>query len=124
MLITPLLYCRQLLLPEKYPPPTELLDLQPLPVSALRNKAFEALYKDIGVFNPIQTQVKARFPMFRDVCAPVLLVLLCCGRAARLLGQHAAGSESFTLGWSLMLRVRAATEQMHCTKVSVPVHGN
>jgi hypothetical protein len=52
--------CRQLILPEKYPPPTELLDLQPLPVSALRNKAFEALYRDLGTFNPIQTQVQQR----------------------------------------------------------------
>ncbi|ELU09831.1 hypothetical protein CAPTEDRAFT_222545 [Capitella teleta] len=49
---------RHLLLPEKYPPPTELLDLQPLPVSALRNPAFEALYQQkFPFFNPIQTQV-------------------------------------------------------------------
>uniref|UniRef100_A0A8C0J7N6 Activating signal cointegrator 1 complex subunit 3 n=1 Tax=Chelonoidis abingdonii TaxID=106734 RepID=A0A8C0J7N6_CHEAB len=47
-----------LILPEKYPPPTELLDLQPLPVSALRNSAFESLYQDkFPFFNPIQTQV-------------------------------------------------------------------
>uniref|UniRef100_T1JH32 U5 small nuclear ribonucleoprotein 200 kDa helicase n=1 Tax=Strigamia maritima TaxID=126957 RepID=T1JH32_STRMM len=49
---------RHLILPEKYPPPTELLDLQPLPVSALRNTQFEALYNDnFAIFNPIQTQV-------------------------------------------------------------------
>ncbi|XP_055517961.1 U5 small nuclear ribonucleoprotein 200 kDa helicase [Leucoraja erinacea] len=49
---------RHLILPEKYPPPTELLDLQPLPVSALRNSAFEHLYQDkFPFFNPIQTQV-------------------------------------------------------------------
>ncbi|CAK0763687.1 DExH-box ATP-dependent RNA helicase DExH12 [Coccomyxa viridis] len=48
---------RHLLLPEKYPPPTELLDLQPLPITALRNPAFEGLYKNIKTFNPIQTQV-------------------------------------------------------------------
>ncbi|CAK8692210.1 U5 small nuclear ribonucleoprotein 200 kDa helicase-like [Clavelina lepadiformis] len=49
---------RHLILPEKYPPPTELLDLQPLPVSALRNPEFEALYEDsFPCFNPIQTQV-------------------------------------------------------------------
>ena len=36
---------RHLILPAKFPPPTELLDLQPLPVSALRNPAFEAVYK-------------------------------------------------------------------------------
>ncbi|EPB68732.1 Sec63 domain protein [Ancylostoma ceylanicum] len=50
---------RHLVLPEKYPPPTELLDLQPLPISALNNKHFEAVFqtKDIKIFNPIQTQV-------------------------------------------------------------------
>ncbi|KAF5400264.1 U5 small nuclear ribonucleoprotein helicase [Paragonimus heterotremus] len=49
---------RHLILPEKTIPPTELLDLQPLPVTALRNKDFEALYADrVRVFNPIQTQV-------------------------------------------------------------------
>ncbi|XP_042586353.1 U5 small nuclear ribonucleoprotein 200 kDa helicase-like [Cyprinus carpio] len=48
---------RHLILPEKYPPPTELLDLQPLPVSALRNAAFERLYQNFPFFNPIQTQV-------------------------------------------------------------------
>ncbi|XP_032222645.2 U5 small nuclear ribonucleoprotein 200 kDa helicase-like isoform X1 [Nematostella vectensis] len=49
---------RHLILPEKNQPPTELLDLQPLPVSALRNPAFEALYRDkFPYFNPIQTQV-------------------------------------------------------------------
>lgn len=48
---------RHLILPEKYPPPTELLDLQPLPVTALRNSAFEALYQNkFPFFNPIQTQ--------------------------------------------------------------------
>uniref|UniRef100_A0AAR2JZQ8 U5 small nuclear ribonucleoprotein 200 kDa helicase n=1 Tax=Pygocentrus nattereri TaxID=42514 RepID=A0AAR2JZQ8_PYGNA len=52
-----LLSFRHLILPEKYPPPTELLDLQPLPVSALRNAAFESLYQNkFPFFNPIQTQ--------------------------------------------------------------------
>ncbi len=46
---------QKLILPEKYPPPTELLDLQPLPLSALNNKYYKALYS-IQVFNPIQTQ--------------------------------------------------------------------
>eukprot|EP00897_Mesotaenium_endlicherianum_P008156 jgi/Mesen1/7369/ME000381S06604 len=49
---------RHLILPEKYPPPTELLDLQPLPVTALRQPAYEALYaRQFSHFNPIQTQV-------------------------------------------------------------------
>ncbi|KAI5640821.1 sec63 brl domain-containing protein [Phthorimaea operculella] len=49
---------RHLILPEKNLPPTELLDLQPLPVSALRNRKYEQLYTDTFTqFNPVQTQV-------------------------------------------------------------------
>ncbi|KAJ2939955.1 hypothetical protein O0L34_g6662 [Tuta absoluta] len=49
---------RHLILPEKNLPPTELLDLQPLPVSALRNRKYEQLYTDtFHQFNPVQTQV-------------------------------------------------------------------
>ncbi|KAI8927207.1 Sec63 Brl domain-containing protein [Entophlyctis helioformis] len=48
---------KHLILPEKYPPHTDLLDLQPLPVAALRNKSYESIYKGIRHFNPIQTQV-------------------------------------------------------------------
>lgn len=48
-----------LILPEKFPPPTELLDLQPLPISALRNPSFEQRYlqRSFKQFNPVQTQV-------------------------------------------------------------------
>src|SRR5688572_12456066 len=51
---------RHLILPEKYPPPSELLDLQPLPLSALNNPQFEQVFAENGirVFNPIQTQGK------------------------------------------------------------------
>ncbi|KAH0834659.1 putative RNA helicase [Lanmaoa asiatica] len=49
---------KHLILPEKFPPPTPLLDLQPLPLSALHNKEFEAIYSNtIQTFNKIQTQV-------------------------------------------------------------------
>ncbi|KAI8426806.1 hypothetical protein MSG28_014489 [Choristoneura fumiferana] len=49
---------QHLILPEKNLPPTELLDLQPLPVSALRNPKFEELYAEtFPQFNPVQTQV-------------------------------------------------------------------
>ena len=47
---------RHLILPEKNMPPTELLDLQPLPVTALRNKDYENLFGELQQFNPIQTQ--------------------------------------------------------------------
>jgi pre-mRNA-splicing helicase BRR2 len=40
------------------PPPTELLDLQPLPVSALKADGFDVLYAPrLKHFNPVQTQV-------------------------------------------------------------------
>merc|ERR1712093_74087 len=52
------LVLKNLILPEKFPPPTNLLDLQPLPTSALHNSEFEAIYaKGIPSFNKIQTQV-------------------------------------------------------------------
>ncbi|XP_038129491.1 activating signal cointegrator 1 complex subunit 3 [Cyprinodon tularosa] len=47
---------QNLILPERHPPHTELLDLQPLPVTALGNREFESLYK-FTHFNPIQTQI-------------------------------------------------------------------
>jgi pre-mRNA-splicing helicase BRR2 len=46
---------RHLILPEKHPAPTELLDLQSLPVNALRNAEYEDLY-NFKYFNGIQTQ--------------------------------------------------------------------
>ncbi|KAH9988137.1 Sec63-domain-containing protein [Russula vinacea] len=49
---------KHLILPEKFPQPTALLELQPLPLSALHNKEFEAIYSSsIRTFNKIQTQV-------------------------------------------------------------------
>ncbi|RVE62284.1 hypothetical protein OJAV_G00155540 [Oryzias javanicus] len=47
---------QNLVLPERHPPHTELLDLQPLPVIALGNPEYESLYK-FTHFNPIQTQI-------------------------------------------------------------------
>ena len=64
---------RYLLLPQKFPPPTELLDLQPLPLSALGNPAFEALFPNLTHFNPIQTQAFSALYASDDnvlLCAP------------------------------------------------------
>lgn len=47
---------QNLILPERHPPHTELLDLQPLPVTALGNREYESLYK-FTHYNPIQTQI-------------------------------------------------------------------
>jgi pre-mRNA-splicing helicase BRR2 len=52
----------RLILPAPNPRETELLDLQPLPVAALKNRSFESIYAGQGEepawshFNPIQTQ--------------------------------------------------------------------
>ena len=49
---------RHMILPDKYPPSTELLHLQSFPVTALRNPAFESLYSSkFPLFNPTDTQV-------------------------------------------------------------------
>ncbi|XP_074644659.1 activating signal cointegrator 1 complex subunit 3-like [Tubulanus polymorphus] len=47
---------QHLILPERHPPHTELLDLQPLPISALNDVRLESLYKYTH-FNPVQTQI-------------------------------------------------------------------
>ena len=47
----------KLVLPEKFPAHTQLLDLQPLPVAALKRDDFKALYPRWERFNKIQTQV-------------------------------------------------------------------
>ncbi|XP_055550848.1 activating signal cointegrator 1 complex subunit 3 [Wyeomyia smithii] len=47
---------KHLILPEVHPPHTELLPLQPLPVTVLNNHKFESLYP-FTHFNPIQTQI-------------------------------------------------------------------
>jgi pre-mRNA-splicing helicase BRR2 len=65
---------KNLILPEKYPPHTELLDLQPLPVTAFKSNQIESLYPDIKQFNSIQTQVfNALYQSDENVlvCSPV-----------------------------------------------------
>ncbi|KAK8164432.1 DEAD/DEAH box helicase domain-containing protein [Phyllosticta citrichinensis] len=47
---------QKLILPEKFPQPTPLLDMQPLPVAALKRPDFQALYPDWERFNKVQTQ--------------------------------------------------------------------
>ncbi|PRW32956.1 activating signal cointegrator 1 complex subunit 3 isoform B [Chlorella sorokiniana] len=60
-----------LILPERHPPHTELLDLEPLPLSALGNPRYESLYR-FSHFNPIQTQTQA-FHTLYHTDHPVLL---------------------------------------------------
>ena len=78
---------KSLILPEKHPPHTELLDLDPLPVTALNNPQYEAMYR-FSHFNPIQTQVRE-----------CLSTLLCCGGTRSTCAQTSrpsAGIAHFT----------------------------
>lgn len=64
---------QHLILPAKFPAPTNLLELQPLPINALHDKDFESMYNSIGSFNKIQTQVFNALYTTNDnvlVCAP------------------------------------------------------
>ncbi|KAL6068513.1 activating signal cointegrator 1 complex subunit [Balamuthia mandrillaris] len=47
---------KHLILPDEYPPHTPLLDLQPLPITALHNAEYQKLYS-FTHFNPVQTQI-------------------------------------------------------------------
>ncbi|XP_014672686.1 PREDICTED: activating signal cointegrator 1 complex subunit 3-like [Priapulus caudatus] len=47
---------KHLIMPERHPPHTELLDLNPLPVSALGDYRLELVYS-FSHFNPVQTQI-------------------------------------------------------------------
>jgi pre-mRNA-splicing helicase BRR2 len=80
---------RHLILPEKYPPHTELLDLQPLPLTALRYRGAEQLYAAAGVkvFNPIQTQTFSTLYSTNDnclICAPAASGKVICAEFAVL----------------------------------------
>ncbi len=69
-----------LILPERHPPHTELLDLDPLPLSALDCPQFEALYR-FTHFNPIQTQVRSNLTSLlrdHDVCGQLIMCGLLC----------------------------------------------
>lgn len=84
---------KHLLLPQKFVPPTELLDLQPLPVSVLRNKAFESLFSSFPQFNPIQTQTFSAVYESDDnvlICAPAGSGKTVCAELAivRLFSQN------------------------------------
>ncbi|KIV84311.1 hypothetical protein PV11_00099 [Exophiala sideris] len=48
---------QKLILPERFPPHTQLLDLQPVPIQALKVKDYVDLYPNWNRFNRIQTQV-------------------------------------------------------------------
>ena len=74
---------KNLILPERHPPHTELLDLDPLPLSALNNPTYQAMYS-FSHFNPLQTQV-APLPCYLCLSiSPIRAVILMSGTSCRL----------------------------------------
>ncbi|EEQ98855.1 u520, putative [Perkinsus marinus ATCC 50983] len=79
---------RRLILPERNPPETELLDLMPLPITALKwPKAEQVFYGATGKLNPIQTQTFTQMFQSDDntlLCAPANSGKLQCAEFAIL----------------------------------------
>lgn len=80
---------RHLILPERNVAHTQLLDLQPLPVTALRDMELEKLFSRQGIkfFNPIQTQCFSTLYNTSDnvlLCAPAAAGKMVCAEFALL----------------------------------------
>ncbi|KAL6500059.1 hypothetical protein OROGR_027969 [Orobanche gracilis] len=85
-----------IILPKKHPPPTELLHLQPLPVTALGNPAYETLYQQFKCFNSVQTRAFNKLYYSNDnvlVAAPTGSGKTMCAEFA-ILRNHRKGPES------------------------------
>ncbi|KAL6536932.1 hypothetical protein OROHE_012516 [Orobanche hederae] len=85
-----------IILPKKHPPPTELLHLQPLPVTALGNPAYETLYQQFKCFNSVQTRGFNKLYYSNDnvlVAAPTGSGKTMCVEFA-ILRNHRKGPES------------------------------
>lgn len=103
---------RHLVLPERFPPPTELLDLTPLPPSALRAPRYEeALFKGWRHFNPVQTQAFAALSggdaavlvcappgSGKAACAEIALVRMLLRRDAEAADAKAAAAKAKAAG--------------------------
>ncbi len=83
---------RHLILPEKYPPPTELLDLQALPISALRYASICAfaelmqLESVLGCLADALHIIKATAAGYSALCWKHSLCIFLSGRLAQLSG--------------------------------------
>lgn len=78
---------RRLVLPPKFPPPSELLDLQALPIASLKNSGIADFFAPIQYLNPVQTQ--CYMALYENdanvlVCAPHGSGKTLCGELAIL----------------------------------------
>ena len=103
---------RRLLLPDKFAPPTELLDLQPLLPEALGRAEYEQFMLARGVrrFNPVQTQL---FHAVYGKQDNLMLAAPTCGKTVvaelavlRMLSQHADGRCAYVTPLSALAEER------------------
>eukprot|EP00922_Rhytidocystis_sp_ex-Travisia-forbesii_P046831 GHVS01069806.1.p1 GENE.GHVS01069806.1~~GHVS01069806.1.p1 ORF type:complete len:2164 (-),score=326.56 GHVS01069806.1:2269-8760(-) len=105
---------KTLILPERNPPHTELLDLQPLPVTALKFPQAEALYSTFfKAFNPIQTQVFSCLYNSNDnvlICAPPASGKIVCAEFAilRMIQHDSVRRAVYVAPYELTVRERLA----------------
>ena len=115
---------KHLILPTKFPPHTNLLDLQPLPVSALKSKGLQSLYKNFKSFNPIQTQT---FNELYDgdsnvlICAPSGSGKTACAELAimRMLTMDAKGKAVYVVAKEELAAHRSADWTSRFGKIGV-----
>ena len=79
---------QHLILPELHPPHTKLLNLYPLPVSALKNSSFEQLY-------PSSTSTRSRR---RSSTHCITLTTVCCWEPPLAVGRQSQHAELAILG--------------------------
>ncbi|KAL8729842.1 MAG: hypothetical protein Q9166_004483 [cf. Caloplaca sp. 2 TL-2023] len=117
----------KLVLPEKFPAHTPLLDLQALPVSALKRQDYQNLYKGLDKFNKVQTQVFSSLYTTNDsvfVGAPTGSGKTICAEFAvlRHWASQAAGRAVYIAPFQELVDQRLADWQERLGKVAGGKH--
>eukprot|EP00727_Mastigamoeba_balamuthi_P013194 m51a1_g8498 putative u5 small nuclear ribonucleoprotein 200 kda helicase-like (2194) ;mRNA; r:37531-45528 len=119
---------RHLILPAKFAPPTELLDLQPLPLEALRVRQFAELLAARGyaALNPVQTQAFSALYESDDsvlVCAPAASGKTLCAELAvlRAVATRPEGSARAGVVWVSPSPLRAQRRRRELAELLGPL---
>ena len=115
---------QRLILPERFPPHTPLLDMQLVPIQALKRKDHQALYPEWDHFNKIQTQVfKSLYDGDENVFlgAPTGNGKTVCAEFALLRhwkGADAAGKAVYIAPFQELIDIRLVDWQKRLTSVA------
>ena len=107
---------RRLVLPDKNPPATDLLDLQPLPPSVLKDQEFEQVFSRMKFFNPIQTQTFQTLFNSDDnclICSPAGSGKTACAEIAILRELRKATAEERSIRCVFIVPVREHVELVY-----------